>query len=217
MDTQTSYFYKRYAETLTNASEAQRSAMLPYVERSVRVGAAVLDVGSGSGRDLAAMLALGLNAFGVEPNEAMREKALSLHPVLGGRLRQAMLPSLGRPFAELVPDGFDAVICSAVLMHLDPAELPLALASMVDQLRPLSKVENKLAIPIVLISLPRTDVSELSNDRDNDGRRFYNHNPEEVSTHLITQGMSLEYSAASDAVLASTGTLWHTLVFRRVW
>ena len=80
------------------------------------------------------MLACGFDAFGVEPNDSMRDKALALHPSLLGRF-PAGLSRFGRPFPDRMPDGFDAVVCSAVLMHLYVVELPSALASLVDQLR----------------------------------------------------------------------------------
>jgi SAM-dependent methyltransferase len=215
MDTPTSDFYKRYAAHLTIASEARRSAMLPLVERTLSAGANVLDVGAGSGRDVAAMLECGFNAFGVEPNAVMREKALLLRPSLRGRIRPGTLPRLGQPFADQLPVGFDAVICSAVLMHLEGTELPLALESMVDQLRAFASHDGPATAPALLISLPLMDSSRLSNDRDHDGRRFHNHDVVEMRDYLASLGMSFELLISSDAVLASTGTIWNAMVFRR--
>ena len=127
MDTATADFYTRYARSLTVSPEARRSAMLPHVESSLCPGASVLDVGAGSGRDVAAMVEGGFDAFGVEPSSDMLAFACHAHPSLASRLAQASLPRLGRPFSERLPDGFDAVVCSAVLMHLEPGELAQAL------------------------------------------------------------------------------------------
>ncbi len=216
MDALTSNFYDRYAANLSAVSEASRSALLPSIESALARGASVLDVGAGSGRDLAAMLELGLNAYGVEPNQAMREKALLTHPALHGRLCEGMLPELGRPFSERCPNGFDAVVCSAVLMHLGAAHLPHALEALVAQLRPSAARDADNERPALLISVPEMDQAQLAEGRDMDGRRFHNHALDEIQNLLALQGLSLERASASDAVLASAGTRWHTLVFRRI-
>jgi len=208
MDALTAHFYDRYAAELSDATENRRSAMLPFIERAVPRGARVLDVGSGSGRDTAAMLDLGLNAWGIEPNDAMRAKAVERFPALQGRLRDGLLPGLGRPFADVCPEGFDAVVCSAVLMHVGAAQLPLALSALASQLRP-------GAGTALLVSLPEMNTAMLTADRDGDGRRFHNHAPADVTQHLAALGFALEDSSVNDAVRVSAGTRWHLLTFRR--
>ena len=214
MDIKTLAFYQRYAEAMTDTSEARRSAMISVIERAVPIGASVLDVGAGSGRDVAAMLELGLDAFAVEPSDAMRAKALTLYPSLQGRLRSAMLPLSGNPFADIRPEGFDAVVCSAVLMHIDIHAIQSALASMVGVLCPATATDGMVPAAL-LLSVPFMEPSRLQGDRDFDGRRFHNHDLEHLRALLEDLGMELESAFASDAVIASTGTLWQTLVFRR--
>lgn len=215
MDQLTSDFYERYAAGAALSSEASRSAMLPFVEAALARGASVLDVGSGSGRDVAAMLDLGLDAFGVEPSGALRERAALMRPALRDRLCEGMLPELGQPFRERHAKGFDAVVCSAVLMHLSAAELPLALGALVAQLRPLTIDDTAHHWPALLVAIPEMDRALLVADRDGDGRRFYNHDPIELCHHLAAHGLVLERAEVNDAVLASSGTRWHSLVFRR--
>lgn len=215
MDLQTSDFYERYAAALTADSEARHSAMLAHIQSTLGAGACVLDVGSGSGRDVAAMLELGLDAFGVEPNAAMRDRAIALYPSLQGRLRPATLPRLGRPFGDLHPEGFDAVVCSAVLMHLDETELATALESLVSQLRDADADANLRHSPTLLISVPEMGPFQLAGGRDADGRRFSNHDPAGVEKRLASLGWSLHAMSTSHAALANAGTTWHTLVFRR--
>lgn len=214
LDAGTAAFYDGYAGKLA-ATEASRSAMLPFFEAALAPGARVLDVGAGSGRDVAALLELGFEAFGVEPNAAMRATALRLRPGLAGRLADAALPGLGRPFSERHPEGFDAVACSAVLMHIAPAELPVALQSLVQQLRAPAAGEAGMQRPALLLALPEMAASQLAGDRDTDGRRFHNHAVATVQALLADLGLQLERSATNDAVLASAGTRWHMLVFRR--
>ncbi len=215
MDSSTADFYKRYARNLAVSPEASRSAMIAHVEATLSPGASVLDVGSGSGRDVAAMVQAGFEAFGVEPSSDMLAFAFHAYPSLERRLAQASLPLLGRPFSERLPGGFDALICSAVLMHLEPVELPQALDSMVEQLRAPTRNDVDATSPVLLISLPHLDSSRLVEHRDTHGRRFHNHDPEQLRAHLGSRGLLLERSIESDAVLAATGTLWTTLIFRR--
>jgi SAM-dependent methyltransferase len=214
VDASTSAFYEVYATQLA-ATEASRSAMLAHLLATVPLGAWVLDVGAGSGRDMAALLELGFEPLGVEPNAAMRETALRLRPGLAGRLVDATLPDLGRPFADRRPGGFDAVVCSAVLMHIAPDELPRALAALARQLRPTAEEDTGPHRPALLVSLPEMDQARLSADRDADGRRFHNHNPAAVEALLGESGLKLAQASTNDAVLASTGTRWHMRVFRR--
>ncbi|OIQ85877.1 hypothetical protein GALL_322700 [mine drainage metagenome] len=49
----------------------------------------MLDVGCGSGRDLARLRALGYDACGVEPVDALRVEALRRYPELEGRIAAA--------------------------------------------------------------------------------------------------------------------------------
>lgn len=208
MDALTARFYDRYAAEVSDATENRRSAMLPFIERAVPPGSRVLDVGAGSGRDTAAMLALGLQAWGIEPSAALRAKATERFPALQGRLRDGLLPDLGRPFADVCPDGFDAAVCSAVLMHVGTAQLPQALGALAAQLR-------AGAGTALLLSLPEMNARMLTADRDSDGRRFHNHAPADVAQHLAPLGFTLEDSSVNDAVRVSAGTRWHLLVFRR--
>jgi len=67
MDALTARFYDSYAAGISDATENRRSAMMGHVATALQPGARVLDVGSGSGRDVAAMLEIGLQAWGVEP------------------------------------------------------------------------------------------------------------------------------------------------------
>ena len=208
MDALTARFYDRYAADLSDALENRRSAMLPVVERTVPRASRVLDVGAGSGRDTAGMLAFGLEAYGIEPNAAMRAKACERFPALQGRLREGLLPDLGHPFADLCPEGFDAVVCSAVLMHVDAVQLPQALAALASQLRP-------GAGTAMLLSLPEMNAAMLIADRDGDGRRFHNHAPAEAEQHLAPLGFALQHAFVNDTVRISAGTRWHLLTFRR--
>lgn len=210
-DAGTDAFYTRYAGQLVHQPEAAHSGMYPALQAQLRPGERVLDVGSGSGRDLAAMLSLGLDAYGVEPHAGMRQEALRQHPALQGRLVEGGLPELGRPFAEQAPQGFDAVVCAAVLMHLPPAQLPAALAALVALLR---AEGGRLLLSVPEMASDRLQ-SQPGRQCDADGRAFWNHAPQALIATLGGLGLQLLEQRHSDVVLACSGTRWHTLVLEK--
>lgn len=211
MDLRTDDFYRRYAGRLASQPESPRSAMLPMIEAALPRGSRVLDVGAGAGRDVAGMLAAGLDAYGVEPSAEMRDRALVQFPELAGRLRDGTLPDLGRPFVDVAPDGFDGVVCSAVLMHVGEEALPDALSALAATLRRSGDGGRAAPGTVMLLSLPEQLDGSLAEGRDVEGRRFANHAPERVAALLAPTGLSLAAHTASDAVLSTTGTRWHTL------
>ncbi len=95
---------------------------------------AVLDIGSGTGRDAAYLAGIGHRVVAVEPTEPLRIAAARLHP---------------SPLIEWVDDGltdlarvadrqgkFDLVMLTAVWMHLDVAERQRAMPVVASLVRP---------------------------------------------------------------------------------
>jgi SAM-dependent methyltransferase len=80
----------------------------------------VLDIGSGTGRDAAALAAMGHRVVGVEPTDVMRMRAAALHPSPQIEWLDDSLPDL----AEVMRRGeqFDLVMLTAVWMHLDQGQ-----------------------------------------------------------------------------------------------
>jgi SAM-dependent methyltransferase len=158
-----------------------------------------LDVGAGSGRDLAALAVEGFDCYGVEPSEGLRAAAIARHTELAERLADGALPALGTPFGG----EFDGILCSAVLMHLQDADLFDAVLA----LRQILKPHGRL-----LLSLPsaRSDVGP--DERDQHGRLFRARAPEEVQLLAERMGFQLIGRWDTDDALHRTGTRWYTLL-----
>jgi 2-polyprenyl-3-methyl-5-hydroxy-6-metoxy-1,4-benzoquinol methylase len=77
----------------------------------------VLDIGAGTGRDAAALAAMGHRVVAVEPTAELRLSAAALHPSRQIEWLDDSLPDLQR-LAERGAS-FDVVMLSAVWMHLD--------------------------------------------------------------------------------------------------
>ena len=203
MDDQTEAFYAHYAQHIAPGAEAARSAMAAHFTSCFEPGSRVLDVGAGSGRDVLALLELGFDAYGVEPVQAMLHQALTRHPELQTRLTPGSLPELGRPFGKA---DWQAVLCSAVLMHLPPQQMAAAMTAVVALLAPGGRV---------LLSLPQMPEEKIRADRDPQGRLFYNHPPQAMKALMKRLGMELRGQWDSHAVWEQTGTVWITQWFER--
>jgi SAM-dependent methyltransferase len=199
MDQPTLDVYARSAGEFAERYEAVASPVARYFALAFPAGSRVLDVGAGSGRDLAHLLASGFQGFGVEPCEELRAQALARHPQLQGRLDTAALPALGEPFGG----GFDGVLCSAVLMHVGEAELFDAAWALKSLLRPHGRL---------LLSLPlaRTDVG--AGERDAQGRLFKAYAPAHVQLLFERLGFQQIGRWDSEDALGRCGTRWATLL-----
>ena len=200
MDAATAEFYASHAQDVVRRYEAVASPVARYFATAFASGCMVLDVGAGSGRDLAAPLALGYDAYGAEPVEAMATGAISSHPQLGGRIAPAGLPAIGEPFGGR----FDGILCSAVLMHVPEGDLfDLAFA-----LRNLLRPHGRL-----LISLPLSRGDVDGGERGQDGRLFKSYAPEYLQLLFERLGFQQIGRWETEDALARVGTRWYTLLF----
>jgi len=97
-------------------------------------GATVLDVGAGTGRDAAALAAMGHRVVAVEPMARFLTAARERHASPEIRWVSGSLPGLHELPAE--PRAFDFVLCHAVWQHLDDEERAEAMARVAALLKP---------------------------------------------------------------------------------
>lgn len=114
-------YYERNAQALADSYEGLTFEQA-HPDLSVALAASkplrILDVGSGSGRDAAAIAGLGHFVTAVEPSGQMRALAQRLHPDAKVVWRDDALPDLQR----LENERFDIILLSAVWMHVEPAD-----------------------------------------------------------------------------------------------
>lgn len=130
MDHPTLEYYEANAEDSVALYESVPSALLSYVKRFTPPGAAVLDIGAGSGRDLAALLDHGFDAYGMEPSVAMRDHAIRCHPEIAGRLLDGGFPDLSCAVT------FAGIASWGSLMHVAEDQLPRVMLSLAALLTP---------------------------------------------------------------------------------
>lgn len=159
MDHATLRYYAENAKAVATRYESVVSKLSASFDSAFKPNSKVLDVGCGSGRDLAALRSRGHDCYGIDGTAEFVELAQEVHPELAGRITHAVLPDCELPFSG----EFDAVLCSAVLMHLP-----------IDQLAPSAIFIKRCLKPggRLLYSVPskRLDVDET--ERDEHGRLF---------------------------------------------
>lgn len=199
MDPKTLAYYEASGEQLALRYEAVASPVSRFFRVAFPDGARILDVGAGSGRDLAALTAAGYDAFGVEPSSTFREAAFAAHPELAGRIMEGALPNVGTPHGG----NFDGILCSAVLMHLADADLFDAAFA----LRALLKKGGRL-----LLSLPKNRTDLGPNGRDSNGRLFTAYTPEYIQLLFERLGFQLIGRWETEDALCRQGIAWFTLL-----
>lgn len=159
MDHSTVNYYSQNAQQVADRYEAVVSSLSEHFLVAFKPNSKVLDIGCGSGRDLAVLHKLGHDCYGIDPTPEFVEIAQRVHPELSTRIVQGSLPQMTPPFGG----EFDGLLCSAVLMHLNVEQLHLAASSIKSCL----KIGGRL-----LYSVPSKRLDVVSENRDANGRLF---------------------------------------------
>ena len=93
----------------------------------------VVDIGSGTGRDAAALAAMGHTVLAIEPTAEMRTRAQALHPSPRIEWLDDSLPDLERLAGR---ECFGLVMLTAVWMHLDQDQRRRAMPNVARLVRP---------------------------------------------------------------------------------
>jgi SAM-dependent methyltransferase len=202
MDPRTLKHYNQHAASMAAQYEsADVTRLHQRLLEALPVGGRVLEIGCGSGRDLAFLQAQGFDVTGLEPSDGMRAVALERHPGLAGRLHPGTIP-FPPVLAGLKPP-YDAVLAIAVIMHLTDPELA-------DWIRQLKNVLRPGGILFLSASYDREG---LSGQRDVGGRLFVERTQEQVEQLVRAGGFALENAFRSRDSLKRT-LRWFTQVYR---
>jgi SAM-dependent methyltransferase len=156
----------------------------------------VLDIGAGTGRDAAGLVGLGHSVVAVEPTEELRRGAMVLHPSPIIEWVDDSLPDLAAVRARR--EEFDAVMLTAVWMHLDAPQRRQAMPNVA------ALVRNG---GVMIMSLRHGPVPP--------GRRMFEISAEE--TIALTQPLGLRCMLRREAEpsLRQPGVSWTRLAFRK--
>jgi len=155
----------------------------------------LIDIGAGMGRDAAHFATMGHRVLAVEPVAEMREGAMKLHPSPRIEWLADTLPALARVRAR--GETFDAVLATAVWMHLDAAERAEAMPAVASLVRPDG---------VLLLSLRHGPVPE--------GRRMFEVTAEETIALAAREGLTCLVNVVTSSRQGPEVT-WSRLGFRR--
>ncbi len=149
----------------------------------------VLDIGAGSGRDAAALAALGHHVVAIEPTSELRHHGQRLHPEPNIEWLDDALPELSRVLAR--GEQFDLILLTAVWMHLDIQQRRLAIARLTRLVRSSGKI---------IMSLRHGPVPA--------GRRMFDVSYEETEQLAREHGLRAIFRSESEDVLARPNVRW---------
>lgn len=160
MDIQTLGYYSANANEIARRYESATSSLVCRFSNAFTSGGRILDIGCGSGRDLAELAHQGFQPYGMDGTPEFVQLAQEFHPELKGRIVQGVLPDSVVPFGG----DFDGVLCSAVLMHIESRYLPDVVAFIKCCIKPGGQL---------LYSVPSKRLDAISaGNRDAAGRLF---------------------------------------------
>ena len=190
-------WYDQYAETVADSYEAISSPRLHkhlFKFLGARNSPSILDVGAGSGRDAAALAAAGYSVVAVEPSKKMLAIAKSLHASSRIRWIEDRLPEL----AELEDPQFDAVLLSAVWMHLPDEQRDEAMSRLADLISP----GGAAYVTLRLGPLDRN-------------RGFYPVDPQAFTTRALQAGFRVEDHGKTADVLQRRDVQWQSYAIHK--
>ena len=193
-----------YGETADRLAEQYESRSFADVHRGLlallpAAPARALDIGAGTGRDAAALAALGHTVLAVEPTPEMRAHGQRLHPSPAIEWLDDSLPELARVRERARERGmcFDLVMMTAVWMHLDKVQRTRAMACVAGLIAPGG---------LMTMSLRHGPVPP--------GRRMFDVSPAETRALAARHGYSTVYERDRPSVFNADGVWWDVLAFR---
>jgi 2-polyprenyl-3-methyl-5-hydroxy-6-metoxy-1,4-benzoquinol methylase len=190
-----------YAEEADDLFQRYESISLAEVHRSVlhlipTEPCWVLDIGSGTGRDAAALAAMGHRVVAVEPTDEMRMRAAALHPSRQIEWLDDSLPDLTHALG--LGKQFDVLMMTAVRMHLDQPQRRRAMPGVASLVR---------AGGVMMMSLRHGPVPP--------GRRMFAVSADETIGLAEAAGLQLLVNQSAPSALGAGGVSWSRLGFRK--
>ena len=155
----------------------------------------VLDVGAGTGRDAAALAALGHTVVAVEPTPELRAHGQRLHRDAAITWIDDALPDLDKVHAR--GERFDLVLLTAVWMHLDSGQRERAMARIAGLLQPGG---------LVTLLLRHGPVPA--------GRRMFEVSAAETRALADHHGLKTIHDSERPALLGGSAVWWSVLALR---
>lgn len=204
MDRQTIAFYESSADSISSRYESVDSPVKALYPEFIKAGDVVLDIGCGSGRDIAWLHTQGCKVTGIDPSFQMIKNAKATHPQITDSLFQGSLPADLNGISGIP---YDIVLLSAVIMHI-PDE------SFVESGIAISRIMKDHGTLIISHCLNRKGLN--SQQREANGRLFIIRSSNEIEELLKPSGFMVKQSSIREDSLNRYDLMWETLVCTRI-
>lgn len=203
MDQPTLNFYNNNYKELQDKYSSSSPQYMNLFHRIFRENSTILDIGSGSGRDLNTLLNLNFDAYGIEVSNRLIESSTAKYPCIKDRVLEGSLPD-NIP-KEFLDKKWDSILAAAVLQHIPDSKIFDSIYCMHNLLK-----ENGY----LLLSIP-TKYPEVINNRDKNNRLFHIRSTEEYLLILERVGFTLIEESITDDALNRDGVQWTTLLLKK--
>lgn len=199
MSSQTQQFYENHSHDLIERYDsADMSELHQLLAKHIRPNSKIIDIGFGSGRDLAFLQSNCHDIYGIDPVEPFVIQAQHRFTDIREHFRVGSFLSADIPSDWL--NLFDTVVSIAVWMHLKAHERPKAIDTIKALLKPSGSV-------ILSFSLGERDSV--------DGRHFEPLELHEVINEFNNTGFSVIESVCTQDSLGRDSIQWATVVLKR--
>ncbi|MDD3598064.1 class I SAM-dependent methyltransferase [Sulfuricurvum sp.] len=200
MSSQTQQFYEQNSHDLIKRYEsADMSVLHQLLVKHIPLNSKVIDIGFGSGRDLAFLQSKGHDIYGIDPVKSFIVQSQHRFMGIHEHFRVGTFLSSDIPLDWLY--SFDVVISIAVWMHLKADESPKAIETIKSFLKP-------NGIVILSFSLGARD--------KNDERHFELLSIDSVVNEFLSFGFKVVQVEKSSDTLGRESIEWATIVFQAV-
>jgi 2-polyprenyl-3-methyl-5-hydroxy-6-metoxy-1,4-benzoquinol methylase len=189
-----------YSEEADELVQRYESTSFAEVHRSVlhlpTAPCWVLDIGSGTGRDAAALAAMGHRIVAVEPTAEMRIRAAALHPSQQIEWLDDSLPVLAQ--VTQLGGQFQLMMLTAIWMHLDEPQRRRAMPRVASLVR----IDGVVSMTLRHGPVPR-------------GRRMFEVSAHETIALAEVVGLRCLFSQERTLALKTPNVSWTRLVFAK--
>lgn len=198
MNSTTHQFYESNAHGLIDRYEsADMSALHQLLVKHIPAQGKVIDIGFGSGRDLAFLQSSGYDIYGIDPVDIFVDQAQNRFPDIVEHFMTGSF--LSSKFQTDWLNSFDTVISIAVWMHLKANEQVMAIETIKSLLKPNG---------VVVLSF------SLGGRDSDDGRHFEPLELQDVINEFAEAGFTLMDSHCTGDSLGRDLIQWVTAVFK---
>ena len=201
-DFKTARYYSTKAASLAEKYGKASPGYTKYYRKQPGRNPRLLDIGCGSGRDLAEFQAEGFDITGADASAEMLQQAAVKYPEISKNLVNTGLPEL-----KGITGKYDIILCSGVIQHIQTQFL-------YDSFRKIASLLNNEGILIFSFPLEYPDIDQQSM-RDKDGRLFIIRPEEKYRFLLERQGLVNIESEKHEDSLKRAGTSWTVHVYRK--